>query len=62
MQLGQRNRLTLKQVLPAGALFEGGRFGDIFMPKSHINKTLSVGEQHSVFVFLDNQDQLIATF
>ena len=62
MNIGKYNQLTLKKIIDQGALFDGGQYGDAFMPKGQITEELEQGKQYSVFIYLDNEEKIIATF
>ncbi|NRB77747.1 MAG: GntR family transcriptional regulator [Saccharospirillaceae bacterium] len=62
MNIGKYNQLTVKKLIDQGALFDGGIYGEAFMPKSQITEELVQGKQYSVFIFLDSDEKILATF
>jgi len=62
MNIGKYNKLTLKKIVEQGALFDGGKFGDAFMPKGQITEEIVQGKQYTVFVYLDGDEKILATF
>ena len=61
IKLGQINKLTVKHLLTMGATLDGGQSGDILLPRRHMPDTLQEGSEIEVFVYLDTEDQMIAT-
>ncbi|WP_223788472.1 CvfB family protein [Marinicella meishanensis] len=59
--LGQMNRLTVLRVLDIGAILDGNKLGDILLPARQMPDTLREGSELDVFVYLDSEDQPIAT-
>ncbi|BCE03571.1 CvfB family protein [Marinicellulosiphila megalodicopiae] len=62
MKIGQYNQLTVKKIIDQGALFDGGEFGDAFMPKGQITQEITQGQEYKVFIYLDRDEKIIATF
>lgn len=62
MNIGKFNLLTVKKIIEQGALFDGGQYGEAFMPKGQITEELEQGKQYSVFIYLDGDENIIATF
>jgi len=59
--LGRRNRLTILRQVDFGLYLDGGRLGDILLPKRYAPKQASIGDELEVFVYLDSEDRPIAT-
>lgn len=62
VKVGQSNLLTVIKNNSVGYFFDGGRDGDILMPKRHKpDYDLSIGDKVEVFVFHDSEERLTAT-
>ncbi len=60
-ELGKLNSLMVKNVLTMGATLDGGRLGDVLLPRRHMPDSLQAGSEIEVFVYLDTDDEPIAT-
>ena len=60
-KLGQLNKLMVKHLMSMGATLDGGQLGDILLPRRHMPESLNEGSEIEVFVYLDTDDQPIAT-
>jgi len=61
MYLGQLNRLVVKKQVEFGVYLDGNSWGDILLPRRYVPKTADIGSSIEVFLYLDSEDQLIAT-
>ena len=61
VNLGRFNQLKVVRQLPRGAQLDGGRVGEILLPKQYIKQPLEIGEEVNVFVYRDSEDRFIAT-
>jgi len=61
MYLGQLNRLVIKKQVEFGVYLDGNSWGDILLPRRYVPKTADIGSSVEVFLYLDSEDQLIAT-
>lgn len=61
MQLGNWNDLTITRFTDHGAYLDGGEVGEILMPKSYVEDTMRPGDLVTVFVYLDQEERLVAT-
>ena len=61
IRIGRFNQLTVVKRLPRGLQLDGGRIGEIFLPKQHITDAMEIGSTVNVFIYLDSEDRLIAT-
>lgn len=59
--LGRINRLTVVKQVDFGVFLDGGVDGNILLPKRYVPNDCEVGQQLKVFVYLDSEDELIAT-
>lgn len=59
--LGRRNLLKVQRILDHGLYLEGGEIGDILLPKRYIPEGTQVGDELDVFLYLDQEERLIAT-
>lgn len=61
LQIGKRNRLTLIKKVDFGMFLDGGKYGNILLPKRYITDEMRIGDQLEVFIYLDSDDCIIAT-
>ncbi|RDE19552.1 GntR family transcriptional regulator [Motiliproteus coralliicola] len=61
LQIGRYNRLTVKRDRDIGLFLEAGRFGTVLLPRRYVPEGVSEGDEVDVFVYLDSEDDLIAT-
>lgn len=59
--LGTLNTLTVKKQVKFGYYLDGLSWGEILLPNNAAPTDLQPGQQISVFLYLDSEDQLIAT-
>ena len=61
LQLGKRNQLKVLRRKEHGVYLEGGDIGDILLPKRYVPEGVQIGDTLDVFLYLDQEDRLIAT-
>lgn len=61
IQLGDWNDLYINRFTDHGAYLDGGEVGEILMPKAYVDDDLRVGDRVTVFVYLDQEERLVAT-
>ena len=61
LQLGKRNQLKVLREKDHGVYLEGGDIGDILLPKRYVPQGTKVGDILDVFLYLDQDERLIAT-
>lgn len=61
MYLGQLNTLTIKKKVEFGVYLDGRSWGDILLPRRYVPADAEIGDDVVVFLYLDSDDQLIAT-
>jgi predicted RNA-binding protein (virulence factor B family) len=61
IKLGDWNELTVNRFTDHGAYLDGGRVGEILMPNAYLERGVRVGDQVNVFVYLDQEERLVAT-
>lgn len=61
MFLGKLNTLVMKKQVDFGVYLDGKSWGDILLPRRYVPKDLDIGSSVEVFLYLDSEDQLIAT-
>jgi predicted RNA-binding protein (virulence factor B family) len=59
--IGQLNTLQVLRRRDPGAFLDGGVFGTILLPQRYVPDNCQDGDLVEVFVYLDSEDQLIAT-
>ena len=60
LRLGCTNRLTVARFTEHGAYLSGGP-EDILLPRKYVPEDLQTGDEIDVFVYLDNEERLVAT-
>ena len=60
-QIGKKNRLRVVKEVEFGVYLDGGEHGEILLPRRYLPESWAKGEAIEVFVYLDSEDQLIAT-
>ena len=61
LKLGKRNQLKVLRKKDHGVYLEGGEIGDILLPKRYVPEGTKVGDILDVFLYLDQEERLIAT-
>ena len=61
LQLGKRTQLKVLREKEHGLYLEGGDIGDILLPKRYVPEGTKVGDILDVFLYLDQEERLIAT-
>lgn len=61
IRLGKRNQLEVARKVDFGVYLYGGETGDILLPKRYVPQDCEVGDTLDVFLYLDNEERLIAT-
>jgi predicted RNA-binding protein (virulence factor B family) len=61
LRIGQKNVLRIVKRLPQGIYLDGGKQGEILLPKRYISDELKVDDVIEVFIYLDSEDRLVAT-
>lgn len=61
IRLGEKNLLKAMWKVDFGMYLEGDEEGKILLPQRYVPEDLEVGDDIEVFVYLDNEERLIAT-
>jgi predicted RNA-binding protein (virulence factor B family) len=61
LRIGQKNVLRIVKRLPQGIYLDGGKQGEILLPKRYVNDHHKVEDVLEVFIYLDSEDRLVAT-
>lgn len=62
LKLGQKNTLKAAWKVDFGMYLEGGGYeGKILLPERYVPEGLKVGDEIEVFIYLDNDERIIAT-
>ncbi|MFD0964143.1 CvfB family protein [Pseudofulvibacter geojedonensis] len=61
MQLGKINSLTIDRNTSPGLFLIDEEDNDVLLPGKYIPKTFEIGDKLDVFVYLDNEERIIAT-
>ncbi len=60
-KIGRYSTLSVKEFHPAGALLNGGKYGNILLPTKQLPENLEPGDTLRVFIYRDSEDRIIAT-
>ncbi|KAA6314548.1 hypothetical protein EZS27_034851 [termite gut metagenome] len=61
IELGKFNILEIVKSVSFGLYLDGGNDGEILLPKRYVPEGYGVGDLLNVFLYLDNEERLIAT-
>lgn len=61
IRLGRWNRLTVTRRVDFGVYLDGGDPGEVLMPLKYVPRGTQPGDELEVFVYLDQQERLVAT-
>jgi predicted RNA-binding protein (virulence factor B family) len=60
MQIGQHNTLTIDRETKVGLFLTNGK-EDVLLPNKYVPKVYEIGEEITVFVYLDHEERPVAT-
>ena len=61
IKLGQYSLLRVIKKVDFGLFLDGGKYGDILLPRKYADKSTAIGDEIEVFVYLDSEDRIVAT-
>ena len=61
IKLGDSNTLRVVKRVDFGFYLDGGDEGEILLPKRYVPKGLNIGDDITVFIYLDQDEKLVAT-
>lgn len=61
LQLGRFNRMSVARFTDQGLYLRGGPEDGILLPKKYVPEGVQVGDELDVFIYLDQQERLVAT-
>ncbi len=61
IEVGRINTLEIVKEVDFGLYLDGGKDGEILLPKKYTNDDMQPGDEIEVFIYLDSEDRLIAT-
>jgi len=61
IELGKFNQLAVVKFVDFGLYLDGGDDGEILLPKRYIPEGVKEGDVLNVFLYLDNEERLVAT-
>lgn len=61
MNIGQMNTLRITKTVTFGMYLDGGKYGEILLPRRYVPEGYEVDDELEVFIYLDSEDRLIAT-
>ena len=59
--IGRQQTLTVIREKDFGVYLDAHQFGDVLLPKRYVPQGTKVGDDLEVFIYLDSEDELIAT-
>jgi len=61
VNLGQYNLLCVIKKVEFGLYLDGGKYGDILLPRQYTDDNTVIGDSIEVFIYLDSEDRIVAT-
>lgn len=61
VRVGRHNVLRVVRLVEFGCYLDGGRDGEVLMPRRYVGEGVRVGDEVRVFVYYDSEDRLVAT-
>ncbi len=61
IKLGQYNTLEVVKEVDFGLYLDVGDYGEVLLPSRYVPKGCNVGDSLEVFLYLDNEERLVAT-
>ena len=61
VNLGRHNLLRVIRKVEFGIYLDGGKYGDILLPRQYTNDNMALGDSIEVFIYLDSEDRIVAT-
>ena len=61
LRLGDYNTLRIKKRTEHGLYLDGGDEGNILLPNRYVTRDMRIGEEITVFIYLDQDERTIAT-
>ena len=61
IKLGDYNTLRIVKSVDFGLYLDGGDEGEILLPKRYVTPDMHVGDELTVFIYLDQNEKLVAT-
>lgn len=61
LKLGDFNTLTVVKTVDFGIYLDGGKAGEILLPQRYVPEGIEIGDELTVFIYLDQEERIIAT-
>ncbi len=61
LKIGQMNQMQVLKQVDFGIFLDGGKFGNILLPRRYVPTGVKLGNTLEVFIYLDSDDCIIAT-
>ena len=61
MKIGDYQTLRIKKRTDYGLYLDGGDEGNILLPKRYVKRSMRIGDEIEVFLYLDHDERIIAT-
>lgn len=61
LKLGDYNTLKIVKRVDFGLYLDGGDEGEILMPQRYVKRSMKIGDEVEVFVYLDQDERVVAT-
>ena len=61
LKIGQMNHMQVLKQVDFGIFLDGGKYGNILLPRRYVPEGVKLGDTLEVFIYLDSDDCIIAT-
>ena len=61
LTLGDYNTLKIVKSVDFGLYLDGGEEGEILLPQRYVTSDMKIGNEISVFIYLDQEERPVAT-
>ena len=61
LKLGDYNTLRVTKRVDFGLYLDGGDEGEVLLPKRYVTPQMTIGDELSVFIYLDQDERIVAT-
>ena len=61
IKLGDYNTLKIVKSVDFGLYLDGGEEGEILLPQRYVTKDMKIGNEVTVFIYLDQEERPVAT-
>ena len=61
LKLGEYNTLKIVKRVDFGLYLDGGDEGEVLLPKRYTTPQMHIGDELTVFIYLDQDERIVAT-